>query len=82
MVIEILVAQGQGIDPLGDEMLKGVLDQLGVTMVDKACGELADDASEFLGLAEEQATAIGGDVAAIEGSENLAGANDREIQVS
>ena len=29
VVVEVLVAQGQGVDPLGDEVLEGVLDELG-----------------------------------------------------
>src|SRR6185312_4992989 len=44
VIVEVLVAQGQGVDPLGDEVLQGVLDQLGVAMVGEATGELAEDA--------------------------------------
>src|SRR5262245_9858167 len=74
MVVEVLVAQRQSVDPLRDEMLKRVLDELGVTMIGEALSELSDDRGELLGLAEQQATAVGGDVAAIERAE------DREIQ--
>ena len=52
VVVEVFVAQGQGIDSLGYEMFKGVLDELGVTMIGKASGELPNDTGEFLGLAE------------------------------
>ena len=74
MVVEVLVAQGQGVDPLGEEVLQRVLDQLGVAMVGEAGGELADDAGELLDLAEQQGAAVGGDVAAVEVGEDLAGA--------
>src|SRR5262245_45144539 len=80
MVVEVLVAQRQSVDPLRDEMLKRVLDELGVTMIGEALSELSDDRGELLGLAEQQATAVGGDVAAIESGDDLARAEDREIQ--
>ena len=59
MVVEVLVAQRQGIDPLGDQMLEGVLDEFRVTMINEAGSKLADDGCEFLGLTEKQATPIG-----------------------
>ena len=82
VVVEVLVAQRQGVDPLGDEVLEGVLDEVGVAMVGEAGGELAEDAGEFLGLAEQQGAAVGGDVAAVESGEDLAGAEEREIQIT
>jgi len=82
VVVEVFVAQGQGIDSLGYEMFKGVLDELGVTMIGKASGELPNDTGEFLGLAEQQAAAVGRDVAAIKRGEDLAGAEEREIQIT
>ena len=53
MVVEVLVAQGQAVDPLGDEVLQRVLDQVGVTMIGEAVGELADDPGELLDLPEQ-----------------------------
>ena len=82
VVVEVFVAQGQGIDSLGYEMFKGVLDELGVTMIGKASGELPNDTGEFLGLAEQQAAAVGRDVAAIKIGQDLAGAEEREIQIT
>ena len=81
MVVEVLVAQGQAVDALGDEMLDGVLDEVGVAMVGEAGGELADDAGELLGLAEQQGAAVGGDVAAVEVGEDLAGAEHGKVEV-
>ena len=81
VVVEILVAQRQCVDPLGNEMLQGVLDELGVSMIGEASSKLVDDGREFLGLAEQQATSIGGDITAIERCANLARAKDREIQI-
>jgi hypothetical protein len=53
VVVEVLVAQRQGVDPLGDQLLDGVLDEAGVAVVGEAVGELADDPGESLGLAEQ-----------------------------
>ena len=53
----------------------------GITMVGEAGGELADDAGKLLGLAEQQAATVGGDVAAIERGEDLTGSEGGEIQI-
>jgi hypothetical protein len=81
MVVEILVTQSQGVNPLRDEMLKGVLDELRVPMIGKARGELLDDPGEHLGLPKQEATAVGGNVTAIESGDDLASTKSREIQV-
>ena len=81
VVVEVLVAQGQGVDPLGEEVLDGVLDEVGVAVVGEAGGELADDPGESLGLAEQQGAAVGGDVAAVEVGEDLAGAEHGKVEV-
>src|SRR5512144_2151668 len=60
MVVEVLVAQGQAVDPLGDEIGEGVLDEVGLAVVGEAGGELTDDGGELLGLAEQQGAAVGG----------------------
>ena len=73
VVVEVLVAQRQGVDPLGDQLLDGVLDEVGVAVVGEAGGELADDPGESLGLAEQQGAAVGGDVAAVEVGEDFVG---------
>ena len=52
MVVEALVAQGQRVDPLCDQPLGGVFDEVGVAVVGEAGGELADHAGELLGLLE------------------------------
>ena len=81
VVVEVLVAQGQAVDPLGEEVLDGVLDEVGVAVVGEAGGELADDAGEGLGLAEQQGAAVGGDGAAVEVGEDLAGAEHGKVEV-
>src|SRR3974377_889188 len=81
MVIEVFIAQSQGVNPLSDEMLKRVLDEFRVTVVSEAGGKLTDDGGDFLGLAEQQAAAVRGDVAAVERRENLTSSQDGEIQV-
>jgi hypothetical protein len=58
-----------------------MLDEVRVAMIGEAGGELTEDAGEFLGLAEQQGAAVGGDVAAIEVSEDLTGTDHRKIEV-
>ena len=81
MVVEVLIAQSQGVDSLGDAMLERVLDELRVTIIREARGELTNDPSERFRLAEQQATALGGNVATIESGEDLARAEPWETQV-
>ena len=81
VVVEILVPQCQAVDPLGDQLRDGMLDEVGVAMVGEAGGELMDDRREFFGLAEQQGAAVGGDVAAVEVGEHLAGAEHGKIEV-
>src|SRR5512135_2040939 len=50
VVVEVLVTEGQGVDPLGDQFLGGMFDELGVAMIGAAGGELVEDAGELLGL--------------------------------
>jgi hypothetical protein len=81
MVVEVLIAQGQGIDPLGDQLVGRVFDPVGFAVAGEAGGELMDDAGELLGLAEQQGTAVGGDVAAIEVRDDFAPAEHGKVEV-
>jgi hypothetical protein len=71
VVVEVLIAQGQAVDPLGDEIGQGMLDEVRVAMVGEAGSELVDDSGELLGLAEQQRAAIGSDVATVEVGEHF-----------
>jgi hypothetical protein len=62
-------------------VLDRVLDEVGVAMIGEAGGELADDAGEPLGLAEQECAAVGGDVAAVEVGEDLTGAEHGKVEV-
>ena len=81
VVVEVLVAERQGVDPRGDQVLDGVLDEVGVAVVGEAGGELTDDAGELLGLAEQRDAAVGGEVAAVEVGADVAGAEPGKIEV-
>ena len=81
MIVEVLVAQGEAVDPLGEQLGHGVLDEVGVAMVGEAGGELANDPGEALGLAEQQGTAVGGDVAAVEVGEDVSTAEHGKVEV-
>jgi hypothetical protein len=76
VVVEVLIAQNQSIDSLGEEMLERVLDEFRVTMISEALGELTDDCSERLDFAEKEATAVGGNGTAIESGDDLARAEN------
>jgi hypothetical protein len=81
VVVEVLVAQRQGGDALGDQLLHGVFGEAGVAVVGEAGGELAEDAGESLGLAEQQGAAVGGDGAAVEVGEDVAAAEHGKVEV-
>ena len=70
MVVEVFVAQGQAVDPLGHQFLDRVLDRLGVAVVGKTGGELAERAGEPFGFAQQQAAAVGADGAAIKAADH------------
>src|SRR6185437_11566847 len=66
-VVEILVAQGDAVDALGEELGGGMLDGVGVAVVGEASGELLEDGGALLDLGEEEGPAVGGEVSAGEG---------------
>jgi hypothetical protein len=81
VVVEALVAQRQGVNPLGDQVGDGVLDEVRVAMVGETGGELMDDAGELLGLSEQERAAVGGDGAAVEIGEDLAGTEHGKVEI-
>src|SRR6185437_662919 len=72
VAVEVLIARGQGVDPLGDQLLDGVSGAVRFAVVGEAGGELPDDPGESLGLAEQRRPTVGGDVAAVEVGEDSA----------
>jgi hypothetical protein len=66
VVVEILVAEGQGHDPLEEEFEGGEFELFFIPMIGEAASELADDAEAFFNLPEEQSASIGGDGSAVE----------------
>lgn len=77
----VLVAEGQAIEAPGQEVLDGVLDEVGVAMIGEAGGEPADGPGQSLGPAEQQGAAVGGDDAAVEVGEHLAGPEHGKVEV-
>ena len=71
LVVEVHVAQSQSVDPLGQELLDGVLDEAGVVMVGEAGGELAEQQGAAVG-------SVGSDVAAVEVGKDFAAAEQAE----
>jgi hypothetical protein len=80
VIVEIFVSQGQAIDALSDELLKGVFDELGIAMVGETTGKLADDAGEFFDLPQQQGAAVGGDAATVKVGAHLTRAEAGKVE--
>jgi hypothetical protein len=80
MVDEIFIAQAEAINALFDEVFEGMLDAVGVTMVGKTAGKLAEEAELIFDLAKQQSAGVGGDVPAGEGGEDIAASQGLEKQ--
>ena len=81
VVVEVLVAQGQGVDPLGDSSSTVCSMRSGLRWSVKQAANWRMIAGESLGLAEQQGAAVGGDVAAVEVGEDFAGAEHGKVEV-
>jgi hypothetical protein len=64
VVIEIFVAQGQAIQPLGQQLRQGVIHKMGIAPIGEAARQPAREAQLLIHLAEEQHAAIAGEGAA------------------
>lgn len=58
VVVEILIAQRQGIHPLRDELGDAVLDRLGVTVIGELLRQACEDLRARLDLAQQQSTTV------------------------
>ena len=65
-VVEVFVAQGESVDPLGNEFGNRVLDPLGIAMVGETGGESAEDADLGFHLPQEEAAGVRSDGSAVE----------------
>ena len=70
MRIEVFVAQGQGVDPLCDEVLHGVRDLRWRTLIYKAGGTAVQEAGMAFNCAQEQRPAVGRDIAAMKAGDD------------
>ena len=66
MVVEVLVAQGDGDDPLGEHGLLVVDDEDGMARVGDGRVEGVEEAEAVGDLAEQQGAGVGGEPAAVE----------------
>ena len=72
VVVEVLVAQCQGEDALGDKVGDTVLDGGGVAVVGKAAGQALEQSQAGVYLAQQQAAGVGSEVPAVESGRYLA----------
>jgi hypothetical protein len=56
---------------LGDELGDGVFEGVGIAMVGKTGSQLLQGAGQSFGLSQQQATAVGGDAAAVETGDHV-----------
>jgi len=80
MVVEVLIAQGQAVNPLGHQLGKCMLDEDLLALIDKTGGDLAAQAQAQVDLAQEQRAAVAAEVAAAEVGDDAAGAQIGEGQ--
>ena len=66
LVVEVLIAQRDAADAMGQQSLDAVLDQVGITVVLEAGGEAAGQDEHLVGGARQQRTGVRGDGAAVE----------------
>ena len=72
VIVEILIAERQSVDALGDQLRHAVFDLRGLAMIAETGGELPHDRGALFELAQESGGAAGGDGAAIEAGHHLA----------
>lgn len=66
VIVEILIAQGDGVDPLGEHGFLIMLDACGVAGVGKSLVECVDQAGSPIDFAEQEDAGIGRDATASE----------------
>ena len=71
MGVEILLPETEPVDARGNQVQDGVLDALGITMIDRTVGEVLEDARAQVHLAQDQASRIGSDITAIKTGNNF-----------
>ncbi len=72
MVVEVLVAQGQALDPLGEQVFERVIGVAGIAPVGEGLGERARQAQPAIQLAQEQRATVAGEATAGKISDDLA----------
>jgi hypothetical protein len=70
VIVEVFVAQGQGVDPLFDEVLYGVLDPRWRALIRKAGGKAVQEAGLVFNCAQEQCPAVRRDIAAMKAGDD------------
>ena len=71
VVVQVLVPQRQGVDPLGDQFLHGMLDPVRIAVICETVREFTNDSSAPLGLPQQKPAAVRGDPTPIEPRHNV-----------
>ena len=71
VIVEIFIAQRQTVDPLRDHLQNGVFDQILIPVVEKTLRHARQQIQAFVGLAQQECSAVGTDRAAVEPGHDL-----------
>jgi hypothetical protein len=71
MIVEILIPQGDPVDPLGDQLRDRMLDQVRIPVIGKALAEARDDPLPLVRRAQQHGAPVRADGAAVEPPDHL-----------
>src|ERR1019366_5196833 len=80
MIVQILVAQGQTVNALGDQVIRCMFDQLRVAMVGEALGESPNEPHSLFKFAKKHGSAVRSDGSAVKISDDVPSPEGLELQ--
>ncbi len=80
VIVEVFVAQGQAEDPLGQQVVDRVLDQIRIAVVVEAGGQSSEDAGLGLDLPQEEAAGVRSDGPAVKSRGDATASQPLEIE--
>ena len=82
VVIEVFVAQGQGEDALGEQIVRPMFDPLGIAVIGETGGESAKDAGLGLHLPQQESAGVRSDGPAVESGGDCPASEGLEIELA
>lgn len=81
VVVEILIAESQALDPLSEQLLDHMIDSLGPAVVGEAGGHSLDEAEAAVDLLEQEPTTVAADATGAEVELDAALAGQRQVEL-